>query len=525
MAVLCAAPAAGQDHSEPIPHGVGAPGGVSFRVNPAVPSGMDAARFLAVVERSLRRWGNEPAGATAATPGAVDTVDVVGMGDLAGSTIGLAQFAGTTSTETVPSWRDCRPTGQSVPQERLAVSYSTVALRLRRDVVRRGRVRKRTKTHRVRRARHSVVASSPAPVMRCRSQSGVQRARTTVEVDVVIDQGVGSNWAMGPGPPSSGQLDFETNLLHELGHVSGLKHQHDRCDPSAPMGVSQSSGDWWRAPDDWQRPSCAESRAPPATAGSDPTGSVGPGLGGRAFSVSAGVRAGYDAQRFTAVAQRSIERAGGSFAGRTSAPPEPGDGITTVGFRTLPPGIYSEWRQSTIDVTVERPRGGTCVGATAREPQVHVRKRTRRVGRRRVRADVLAVRTVTIPSARCTAIAAQTTAEPDETEYDLAVNDRAHAWEFGPAHPRTGTRFDLEGALLQLFVQVAGAGPASGCDRASANAPLGPGDWWRSATDLRRPACPEPTRSAAGVNRSAAAAPGPGGTSIVRIADQRSSAR
>lgn len=42
------------------------------------------------------------------------------------------------------------------------------------------------------------------------------------EFDIEINSGI--NWQYGPGPPGQGQFDFETVMLHELGHAHQLGH-------------------------------------------------------------------------------------------------------------------------------------------------------------------------------------------------------------------------------------------------------------------------------------------------------------
>ncbi|GAB2946977.1 hypothetical protein GCM10027048_09990 [Hymenobacter coalescens] len=55
----------------------------------------------------------------------------------------------------------------------------------------------------------------------CRDASGTARFWVK-EVDMQFDDGV--NWQYGPGLPATGQFDFETVVLHELGHAHQLGH-------------------------------------------------------------------------------------------------------------------------------------------------------------------------------------------------------------------------------------------------------------------------------------------------------------
>jgi len=57
------------------------------------------------------------------------------------------------------------------------------------------------------------------------------------------------NWAQGPGYPALDEVDLESVLLHELGHMAGNKRHKSRCSNS-PMIVALGAGEWWRGPRD-----------------------------------------------------------------------------------------------------------------------------------------------------------------------------------------------------------------------------------------------------------------------------------
>jgi hypothetical protein len=59
-----------------------------------------------------------------------------------------------------------------------------------------------------------------------------------------------ANWAQGPAYPALDQIDLETVLLHELGHMAGVKPHAPRCTDS-PMIAAFGEGEWWRGPRDF----------------------------------------------------------------------------------------------------------------------------------------------------------------------------------------------------------------------------------------------------------------------------------
>ena len=209
-----AAPAV--EDTSPIPPSVGAQGAGGFRVSLAgLPAGVSAERFVALAARSGRRWGLTYLGTTPSAPVSGDGINVVGFG---GTTIAGAG-AETTSVPRSPT-------------------------RTRRCA--RARVVKRV---RVGPAHGSRVVRRVLMVRRCRM---VVAGRPGVEQDIVIDRAM--PWQAGPAYPASWQVDLETVLLHEFGHVAG--HGHVTGCVSSPMWASLSMGDWWRGIDDMRHAGC-----------------------------------------------------------------------------------------------------------------------------------------------------------------------------------------------------------------------------------------------------------------------------
>src|SRR5262249_30181790 len=71
----------------------------------------------------------------------------------------------------------------------------------------------------------------------------------------VIEQDLALNpaedWAAGPGYPGLSQIDLESVLLHELGHMAGNKRHRAVC-ANSPMIAALGAGEWWRgARDHW----------------------------------------------------------------------------------------------------------------------------------------------------------------------------------------------------------------------------------------------------------------------------------
>jgi hypothetical protein len=63
-------------------------------------------------------------------------------------------------------------------------------------------------------------------------------------------------WDEGPAHPSRAQIDLETVLLHEFGHVAGNRFHVPRGCHDTPMVVGLATGEWWRATTDFSYRAC-----------------------------------------------------------------------------------------------------------------------------------------------------------------------------------------------------------------------------------------------------------------------------
>jgi hypothetical protein len=66
---------------------------------------------------------------------------------------------------------------------------------------------------------------------------------TVVERDLALN--VNENWNEGPDYPALDQVDLESVVLHELGHMAGNKKHRSRC-TNSPMVEALAAGEWWR---------------------------------------------------------------------------------------------------------------------------------------------------------------------------------------------------------------------------------------------------------------------------------------
>lgn len=490
------APAA--DRSDPIPPSVGPSGGLGFYLNPTTPPGLDPGRVAAIVQRSLARWGNAYLGTTTAVPGVADGLNVVGLTDLPPEYLGLMQSQSDSTTVPVAPRLTCAGVGRELGD---SVRRTNRVLRatLRRDVLSRGRVRRRS----VRRGiRVPKFTRKQAPVIAqlCTLAPGTSNTTPRYDFDVLLRTAPASGpWTLGPALPSFAEYDFETNLLHELGHVSGLAHQVDDCDPSTPMATGQSNATYWHAVDEWRLLGCPVENPPgpaPSVRNGADSGEPLPGAGASALSgqrilVNPRVPAGYDSARFVAVATRAIARAGGTPAGVTNAPPVSGDGQSVLGFAPLDVGVLTTSSRLPQEQGLQSYRVPSCRSAKVRvRRQVVLRRYVRRSGRR-LRRDVIATRTRTVPGYRCTTATKPATRNAIAPELDLRINEASVAWELGPRLPTEGTRWDLETSLLQAVMSAGGAPAGGPCDTTTPNTSDGsaPGDWWRSSTEVSRAGC------------------------------------
>jgi hypothetical protein len=78
-------------------------------------------------------------------------------------------------------------------------------------------------------------------------QTDYLRNGQVVEQDLALH--AGETWAAGPGYPRLDEIDLESVLLHELGHMAGNKQHASRCENS-PLDEVLGAGEWWRGPRD-----------------------------------------------------------------------------------------------------------------------------------------------------------------------------------------------------------------------------------------------------------------------------------
>jgi hypothetical protein len=244
--------ASAADQIDPLYPGVGPAGGLSFYVNPTVPAGYDADRYLAVVQRSLARWGDTYLGLTTTPPGTGDDVNVIGFSaGLPDFVTGLHQLRTRSVLTTTPGARTCS-TVRVLKRVTIKVRKRVRVRRVRTVVVEGQRLRRARWVRVVRRVPKRVLRR--VPVERCTQAPPVQRWETVAENDILLDDS--TVWQMGPDYPDASTVDFETVLLHELGHASGLDHTLEPCSTTSPMPAATYSGDWWRGPADYSLANC-----------------------------------------------------------------------------------------------------------------------------------------------------------------------------------------------------------------------------------------------------------------------------
>ena len=79
-----------------------------------------------------------------------------------------------------------------------------------------------------------------------------------VERDLALR--AGENWAAGPDYPALDEVDLESVLIHELGHMAGNKAHTARC-ANSPMDEALGAGEWWRGSRDKWFGDCGASAA------------------------------------------------------------------------------------------------------------------------------------------------------------------------------------------------------------------------------------------------------------------------
>jgi len=503
-----AAPASAQ-RTDRIPPSVGPAEFRSFHVNPSanLPDGLTEAQWNEAAKRVLERWGGTYLGTTAASPDDhEDGLNVIGfstaltgfaVGQNAKSKSGLVGGSAGDQCESAPGARTT---------ESVADGPVRFRLRLRADVVRRGRVRKRFKRVTRTLVRRQVLAT-PVDVRKCvRTMGGLESDPASIRQESDVQMNSRSSWFAGPALPGNGDLDLETVLLHELGHSVGLAHQPQDCDPSSPMRPVGSPGDYWRGLDEvrYGEP-CS---APYPVTPDPPTGAEGPfqlgaTLGGRVMHVNPAVPPGYDGARFVEVARSAIERWGGVYAGPTAAPPQSQDALNIVGFDSIVAEDYEVVDQTHQQFQILPPLT-TCATTTGRPPiyrvkrvkkriRVRVASRLRTFRVRRDRAVKATGPTVQVPTGKCTTRPPGVEDGKSTTELDIGIAHELQAYELGPGHPVLRTKVDMATLLAKALGQAAGAPFTDRCDRSSPVATLQPGDWWRSPADVQRVGCDQGT--------------------------------
>jgi hypothetical protein len=113
---------------------------------------------------------------------------------------------------------------------------------------------------------HDVAGFSPdVPAGVLGLETDFTRGGRVTEQDLALNPA--EDWAAGPGYPGLGQIDLESVLLHELGHMAGNKRHRALC-TNSPMVVALGAGEWWRGPRDHWFDQCSGAVATAATAAS-----------------------------------------------------------------------------------------------------------------------------------------------------------------------------------------------------------------------------------------------------------------
>jgi hypothetical protein len=103
----------------------------------------------------------------------------------------------------------------------------------------------------------SVAGFSPAvPAGVLGVETDFMRAGRVVERDLALSPA--QSWAAGPAYPALDQIDLESVLLHELGHMAGNKRHRPRC-ANSPMIEALGAGEWWRGTRDHWFENCSTS--------------------------------------------------------------------------------------------------------------------------------------------------------------------------------------------------------------------------------------------------------------------------
>lgn len=80
-------------------------------------------------------------------------------------------------------------------------------------------------------------------------QTDYVRNGRVIEQDLALR--AGELWGAGPAYPGLDEIDLESVLLHELGHMAGNKQHRSRC-ANSPLDEALGAGEWWRgARDKW----------------------------------------------------------------------------------------------------------------------------------------------------------------------------------------------------------------------------------------------------------------------------------
>jgi hypothetical protein len=496
LAVASPAHAQGTDREDPIPPSVG-PGNVhGFYVNPQTPAGVDPTRWLALVQRVLRRWGDPYLGPTGASPANhTDRVSTIGFsGSLGSSFLGLTSGNDFATPQTLERVDQCSTVDVAGTDDAHETKLTRKRFRLRRDLVRKGRVRKRTITRSAER-RAETVSRTPLTGRQCVTGDDVDVARLPHrELDIEI----GTNptpytWDLGPAHPTSNQVDLEETLLHELGHTHGLAHQLPKCDVTTPMRAQLPSGSWWRGQDEAAWTDCPTTTQSPGDTPPDPGQMPTTLLAGITVFANPALAAGLDPGRFAQVVQSVVTRLGGTYGGTTTAAPGDPDRVSVVGLASVFGNGLAETSSIPLSTELTVPAHLACM-QERRAFTIHVVKRAsvgRRVGSRlvKLRRDHFVNEKHERTTFACDAQPAMTTVVGTGTEVDVRLNDR-YGYEFGPTHPLIGTRYDLETAVLSGLMDATGSPRSSDvCSTTTPVAPLMPGDWWRGPSDISRSQC------------------------------------